>query len=776
VSWSSFSAANDRAFTPIAHLKPREGGLNEAAPVAYGRSSVKISAMDQNELLFGADSTEGIVAVEPAGEETMRLFFREGRGVRTSEEPFVPFLLIEDQGLMKDFERPFRIEPLSGSGAFGFLALFSSWGDCQKAKTHLQQKSGESSSSQTAPYLFLSDPVHQHLLLTGKTLFKGLHFGDLHRLALDIETACTPGYEFPNPQRKEDRIISIALMDNRGHSEVLFGKEMTEKEMIETLGERITDLDPDVLEGHNFFNFDLEYILARARMHRVRLKWGRDGSQPKVRRSRFTVAERIIDYTRMEVFGRHLVDTLFLLQYYDVTARELESYSLKAAARHFGLADDDRTYIEGDKIQWTYDNDPEALKRYNLDDVRETLAISELLGYPFFLQARIFPYSYQNIFVRGNATKINGLLMREYLRVRASIPKPKGKRNFEGGYTDIFQEGVVRNVLHCDVASLYPSILLAFDLGPTEDTLRVFPKLLKDLREFRLEAKKRAKEAPSPRERDYYQGLQQTFKVLINSFYGYLGTEIHPFSDPEIASEVTRRGRELIRQMLDWLRREGAAPVEIDTDGIYFTPPEGVQSHEAAQTLVERLSESLPAGIEVELDGLYPAMFSYKKKNYALLGEDGNVVIKGSALRSRGMEPYLRDFLSDMMKYLLEGRGEEVLNVLEATIQRLQAHGVAIQRLAKKETLTDPLEVYRQKVKAGKRNASAPYELALASGRDFRPGDQISFYVTGHKKKVKVYENCKMAASYDPSEPDENVAYYEDKLVTLVNKFKPYLP
>ena len=446
--------------------------MNEPTRVAYGRTALKISSMDQNELLFGADSTEGLVAVEPVGESAMRLFFREDRALRTAQEPFTPFILLEDQDLMKGFDFPFQIEPLSGSGAFGFLAIFSSWGDCQKAKAHLQQTSGESSSSHAAPYLFLSDPVHQFLLLTGKTHFKGLHFGDLHRLAMDIETACTPGYEFSNPQRKEDRILSIALMDNRGYAEVLFGKEMSEKEMIETLGERIAELDPDVLEGHNFFNFDLEYILARARMHRVRLKWGRDGSPPKVRRSRFTVAERIIDYTRMEVFGRHLVDTLFLLQYYDVSARELESYSLKAAAKHFGLAEADRTYIDGDKIQWTYDNDPEALKRYNLGDVRETLAISELLGYPFFLQARIFPYSYQNIFVRGNATKINGLLMREYLRKRVSIPKPKGKSSFEGGYTDIFKEGVVRNVLHCDVASLYPSILLAFDLVPTGDTCR----------------------------------------------------------------------------------------------------------------------------------------------------------------------------------------------------------------------------------------------------------------------------------------------------------------
>ncbi|NIR13773.1 MAG: DNA polymerase II, partial [Desulfobacterales bacterium] len=141
--------------------------------------------------------------------------------------------------------------------------------------TYLQKQTGEPPSSLYAPYLFLSDPVHQFLLLTGKTLFKGLPFRELHRLALDIETACTPGYEFPNPRREGDRIISIALMDNHGYEEVFFGQEMGEKEMLMALGERISRLDPDVLEGHNLFNFDLEYIVARARMHRVELQWGR---------------------------------------------------------------------------------------------------------------------------------------------------------------------------------------------------------------------------------------------------------------------------------------------------------------------------------------------------------------------------------------------------------------------------------------------------------------------------------------------------------------------
>lgn len=732
--------------------------------------------LEESEILFGADPEEGIVAVELVSDSAMRLFIREGRDLRTRDEAFTPFMLVEDEGLIKGFKKSCHVEKLSSVNEYKVFILFETWDDCQIAQKYFQNKTGEGVSSPQAPYLFLSDPVHQFLLFTGKTLFKGIGFQDIHRVALDIETACAPGYEFSNPKREEDRIVSIALASSRGHVEALFGRDMDEKAMLVSLGERMRKLDPDVIEGHNFFNFDLEYIRARAKLHNVALAWGRDGSPPRIRRSRFTVAERIIDFSRMDIFGRHVVDTMFLLQYYDVSARELESYGLKSAARHFGLAEEDRTYIEGKDVQWYYDNEPEMLRKYNIEDAKETLALSELLGYSFFLQARIFPYSFQNLFVRGNATKINALFVREYLRKRTSIPKPKGGRAFEGGYTDVFVHGLVRNVVHCDVASLYPSVMLSYGLKPSGDSLDVFLPLLRDLRTFRLEAKKQAGKAQTQHDRDYYQALQQTFKVLINSFYGYLGTEFHHFADPQVAAEVTRHGREIIRAMLDWLRREGATPVEIDTDGIYFVPPPGVSTEKEAEDLVARLSDSLPEGIEVAMDGLYPAMFSYKMKNYALLDERGRMLIKGSALRSRGMERFLRDFLSDMLRLLLEGKGEKLQELLEDYMAGIEKHEMDISRLAKTETLAETPEGYKQKVQAGKRNPAALYELVLASDTLYRAGDQLSYYVTGEKKGVRVYDNCKLAASYDPSSPDENVAYYQKKLLALFKKFREFVP
>ena len=85
-------------------------------------------------------------------------------------------------------------------------------------------------------------------------------------------------------------------------------------------------------------------------------------------------------------------------------------------------------YLDGDRISETFRTDPEQLFRYNMDDVRETLALFRLLGYPWFLQTRIFPYSFQNCPLRGNATRINTLFLREYLHRGHAIPARTGSK------------------------------------------------------------------------------------------------------------------------------------------------------------------------------------------------------------------------------------------------------------------------------------------------------------------------------------------------------------
>ena len=275
-------------------------------------------------------------------------------------------------------------------------------------------------------------------------------------------------------------------------------------------------------------------------------------------------------------------------------------------------------------------------------------------------------------------------------------------------------------------------------------------------------------------ERVYSEALQSTFKILINSFYGYLGFGLGHFNDFDQANRVTSIGRGLIKGIVDWLEHRGCRIIEVDTDGLYFTLPSGTDA-DAEEQLLEDLAATLPEGIRLELAGRYRSMFSYKMKNYALLDEQEKLIIKGSGLRSRGLELFQRQWMEEMMLLLLRGEAEKIPELTDRYLKDFDAHRFPVRMFMKTETLQDSLETYQQKVKTKKRNPAAPYELALKSARPYQPGDQVSYYVSGQGTKVKVHEAAKLASQWDPKQPDENVEYYKAKLLDLYKKFRPFI-
>ena len=246
-----------------------------------------------------------------------------------------------------------------------------------------------------------------------------------------------------------------------------------------------------MIEGHNLFKFDLPFLVARARKAKTKLDWGRSGGFLRSRPSRLQIAEKTIDYPKFTVDGRHFVDTFLLAQFYDVGMRSLSGFERSDVAQHFGLTNAARRFrsLPARNCSAPVQDDPKRYRERALCAVRETRAVADLLSPSYFIQAQIFPYNYQDVIVRGNATRINALFLREYFRQRHGIPEMPMVRGFEGGYTEIFFTGVARNVWHCDIASLYPSIMLQFDCFPVTDQLQIFRHLLTDLRTFRLEAK-----------------------------------------------------------------------------------------------------------------------------------------------------------------------------------------------------------------------------------------------------------------------------------------------
>jgi DNA polymerase elongation subunit (family B) len=731
----------------------------------------------QQERLFGSDPTTGIIAVESKDESSVTLWVRGDGGLEERVEPFRPCVWIADPDLLTDYSGETDVTALAGDAPLRHLVEVPDGKALEKLRRHLAKASGENPSSPYAPYLYVSDRVHLHLLRTGQTLFKELRFDDLRRMQIDIETHGDPAFEFPNPERESDRILSIGVTDSDGFEEVIWGGELDERAMLERLGELIRERDPDVIEGHNLYKFDLDYIRVRAERCKVKLRWGRDGSVARFRRSRVQIAERSIDFPLCTVYGRHLIDTWLLVQFYDLsTGRSLESYGLKSVAVELGVGEPDREMVEGADISRLFETDPERLKRYNLDDCRETGRLAALLQASYFIQAKIFPYSYHHTIVRGQATKINALFLREHLRRRHAVPRgPEAAGAIVGGFTAMYETGVVRPIVHCDVSSLYPSLMLTFEIAPRRDEMGIFLELLHYLRAMRLEAKAAMREAAETAERHHLDALQSTFKILINSFYGYLGSSFANWADNEAANEVTSRGRDLIQSMVSWLEGRDARPIEVDTDGIYFVPPDGVAGEEAEAELIDTLTGELPTGIDVELAGRYRAMLSYKVKNYALLDYEGRLKIAGSGLRSRGIERFQRDFLRQAIRLALEDRAGEIFDLYRETATRFEQHEFNVREFMKTEILSESLAEYQRKIDAKKRNRAAVYELALQSERDYRPGDQVSYYVSGTQKRVRVFDAARPIAVWDEADPDENVAYYQAKLADLFKKFAPVL-
>jgi DNA polymerase I len=614
-----------------------------------------------------------------------------GGGREEKTLPFEPFAWLPSN----PFEAPVsgvQFERLGGSAALGTLARAAS----------LEAFEGFVKAARDLVAVDAIRPLESQFLLQSRMrLYGDMGFARLRRCQVDIETGSADG-GFSDAERPGDRVLAIGMRFG-GVDRLLLLDAMTdeaEKALLLSFNRELAALDPDVIEGHNIFKFDLDYLRTRCRLRRVPCAWGRFGQKATFRSSRLKVAERWIDFPRCDLPGRAVVDTYLLTLLNDITTRELNSYGLKEVAVHFGITPEDsteRTYIEGSRIAEAFEGDRARFCAYLADDLRETQGLADLLLPTYFEQARTFPIPLQEATLRGTTVKIDLLFLEEYYHARQSCPQPPEIRPFDGGYTRSFNEGVFRHVLHFDVASLYPSLLLSIGRNPANDTLGVFIPLLRRLLEYRLRYKQVARNAPAEDERAEAQARQAAYKILINSFYGYLGFSGARFGDGELAAEVTRRGRELLQSLIEEFGRHGCTILEADTDGMYLSSDE---FFERPEELLARVVPILPAGIELEFDGRYDAMFCYKAKNYALL-EGGRVTLRGSALRSRGIEPYLKKLTDSLIGFLLGVSKESPVGLIDGYRRGLADRSLPVAEIAKGEILGMNPEAYERFIAGG---------------------------------------------------------------------------
>lgn len=613
---------------------------------------------------------------------------------------------------------------------------------------------------------------NQYLMANRARMFASVPFDRLRRMQLDIEVYSERG--FPRAEIDADRIIAVGL-SGEGGQKILEIDEMSakaEKELLEKLRREILRRDPDIIEGHNIYKFDLQYIRERCAKVGASMDWGRFGAPVKFRQSRLSIAERTLAYPRCDIPGRTVVDTMHLVQFYDLNAREMESYSLKYAAVHFGISDEnERTYIRGDLIKDAFFNDRRAFCAYLSDDLRETAGIAERLLPTYLAQVQNFPLTLQDCILRGSGTKVESVFLEKYLHADAALPIPGDGGYFEGALSQSYELGVFRNVLHYDVASLYPSLLLSIGKCPANDHLKIFLSSLAKLREYRLEYKRKARECGDPKLKREYQARQQSFKILINSFYGYLGLRGAIFADTQLAEEVTRRGRELLKRLMEAFGQAGCKILEADTDGLYVCAP---KYFDAPEKLLEKVGSVLPEGVDLEFDGKYRAMLCYKAKNYALL-EDDKIVLRGSSFRSRSTEPIFRSLTHCLIKALLEGDTSEIAEKIAETEQRIRSGKAGISELARCEFIGKSCQQYESEIKRNARVRRAAMEAALLMNPKPEIGDRVCYYIAaGAAAKTADWKRARPAEGSGLEPYDAN--YYLSKLDDWRKKYSDIAP
>ena len=574
-------------------------------------------------------------------------------------------------------------------------------------------------------------PEEQYLVATGRTYFRGLSFDQLHRMQFDLETT--------GLDAGRDRIFMVAVRDPSGATEVLEVRgegDAAEAELIRRLVAKVKAADPDVIENHNLHGFDLPFLDRRARILGVPLGLGRIGPPGLRQRGARRGATDGKDTGRRVRFaapGRELIDTLDAVLRYDFATRELPGHGLKAVARHLGIAGPNREHIRGDQIYAEYRRDPARVRRYATADVEEVAGLARMLGGAAFALAQMAPRRYERLADAGAATGvIDPLLQRAYLRAGMALPahRPGDGTPHSGAALHLFATGVARRVVKADVASLYPSLMRAYRIGPARDHLGAMLALVDRLVELRLAAKTSARAAPpGSAERYAHEAMSAAMKLVVNSAYGYLaaGGELTRFADVHAANEVTRRGRETLQLMCRELAARGVTLIEADTDGVYFAVPAGWEEADERRVVAE-VAELFPPLVHLEFEGRYAAMLSHEPKNYALLGYDGSLLLRGVAFRSSRAQPFGEAFLRRSIARLLAGDVGGVRDVYVATLDALRRRELPAYDVSSKVRLTKTPPQYLD-TRETRRELS--YEAMLASGRtSWSAGDRIRVYRT----------------------------------------------
>ena len=532
--------------------------------------------------------------------------------------------------------------------------------------------------------------------------------------------------------------------------------------LLGVLRDRINELDPDLIVGWNLVNFDLRIILERAARHGIPMRIGRGGTPAQWRETR---TDRGKGWVSMP--GRVTVDGIDALR---AATWSFSSFSLEHVSRELlgrGKKVDEDADDRFAEIRRNYLHDKPALAAYNLEDCRLVLDILEATNLIDYLELRSQLTGLELDRAGGSVAAFTNLYLPKLHRggyVAPNLP-PDGGLASPGGYVMDSKPGLYRNVLVLDFKSLYPAIIRTFRIDPMglaeglrapEGAVEGFlgarfhrsrhylPGIITDLWLQRDQAK-----------RDNDQPRSRAIKILMNSFYGVLGSGGCRFYDARLASSITMRGHEIMQTTGRWIEEQGYGVIYGDTDSIFVSLDEGLPAEECraiGRDLAGKINGRWAEGIRerFELDSLLELEFETlftrflmptirgsdagSKKRYAGLvaGErdtPDRIVFKGLENVRTDWTRLARDFQQSLYEHVFHDRDPS--DLIRRTVDGLLA-GKHDDDLVYRKQLRRKLAAYERNVPPHVRAARLADERNRANGKRLRYQDRgwIRYVIT----------------------------------------------
>lgn len=528
---------------------------------------------------------------------------------------------------------------------------------------------------------------------------------DLKILAFDCEMLSS----FGMPDAEKDPIIVIAVKWGDGEKEFEIISEREERKILQRFVEIIKTVDPDVIVGYNQDAFDWPYLRKRAEKLKVPLNIGRDGSQISFKGGRPKIA------------GRLNVDL------YDIAMRitEVKIKRLENIAEFLGTKIDMED-IEARDINKYWETDKEKVLLHAKRDVMHTFMIAKELLPMHYEMAKLIRLPLDDVTRIGRGKQVDWLLLSEAKKVGEVAPNAaEVAETYEGAFVIEPERGLHENVAELDFASMYPSIMVTFNISP--DTLSpngeyiapevgyrfkkqpdgFFKRILISLIKRRQEIKKIMK---NMNENDPNYKLldikQQTLKILTNSFYGYMGWGGARWYCKACAEATTAWGRHFIKTSAKIAEQMGFKVLYGDTDSIFVSKPVGIEElKKEVDKLIERISKELP--VQIELDELFKTIFFVEKKRYAGLTIEGKILVRGLEVRRGDWCELAKRAQKEVIEILLRERNpEKAMKLVSRIIEDIRKGNVKLEDIVIYKGLTkkpSKYEAIQAHVKAAKK-------------------------------------------------------------------------